>query len=865
MYLACPDLPAALTSGSAIVTPNRLLSSVIAEQLIQTRLQSGLTAWRQSPVFNVGSWLADTWQQARYAGSGVPTLLSPAQERAVWQELLEAEHPALFDYNGAVGLAIAATRLLAEWHIASEGESWSTASDTAHFQHLYRQFRERGKQQGWITRADLWRLIPDWIGQSWWDPRPFTFAGFQTVTPALGGVLQRLGSRARLAPVQLVTPKKQAPLYQCADLSAELELTARWARHRHEQEPKASLAIFFPDLATHRQQVHRTFQQVFYSGRQLQAHASESVFHLHVTEPLSSHPLVANALLLLKLAQPRLPVADAGAILRSPFLAGAEPERNERALADALLRRHRDLDVSLYDIEKASSACPGLRRLWADLRRFLETTSDLLELAEWSEFIANLLSAAGWPGDSELTVNEQAVVEDWKSALTELAALGLVSPKLTLSAAVAHLHSILTSRTIQTGDLSSPVQILDASSAYGLRFDHAAVCGLSADTWPPPLRSSPFLPITLQRPILASATAVRAALTAALFTSAPSLFATHSGDLAPVAQPYTKRRKNDLAIWSGLLPAAVPPAFVSGEALEDSLAPAFHLTGTTVSGGVSILKAQSQCPFQAFAKYRLGARRPEDACFGFDARERGSFLHRALEHVWRQLKTRDQLKATPHAERRTLIHEAVQAAVGQQDDSPFHQLAGEAERTRLEEVILEWLTIEEGRDQPFTVEHIEKDQSLQIAGLPINLRIDRVDRLRNGSAVLIDYKSGEPKLKGLEGDRPAEPQLLVYAAAMDQPVEGLFFAQLKPRALKAVGWSRTTQFPVKGRSRKNLHPDWDGFLDHSREAVQNIAAEFVDGWAAVDPQPGACTFCNLKPLCRVNEQNGGTEDSDDAD
>ena len=865
MHLACPDLSAALAAGQTIITPNQLLSSVAAEQHIQTQLQSGLTTWRPPKIFSIGAWLADCWQQARYAGTGVPILLSPAQERAVWQELIQAEHPALFDYAGAVGLAIAATRLMAEWHISTGGEAWSTSSDTRQFQHLLQLFRQRSEEQHWITRADLWHLLPDWIGQPWWDPTPLSFAAFPASPPALTAMLNKLGSRAKLAPVRLSTRKKPAPLYECPGFDHELDLTARWARHHVETNPDMSITLFVPNLRKHKPQIHRTLRQIFYSGDSLQAPGSESIFHIHASQSLLDNPLVANAILILELASPRIDIADAGAILRSPFLSGAAAERNERALADANLRRYRDLDVTLRDIEKASSNCPGLGRILSSVKHLLQATPDRLELPEWSEFIASLLTAAGWPGEQELIAAEQPVIEDWKSALTDLAALGLVSQKLSLAAALAHLRSLLGSRTMETGDLTSPVQVLDAPSAYGLRFDSAAIVGLSEEEWPTPHRASPFVPLQLQRPILTSTAVDRARATEALFATAPTIFATHSGHLASVARPFVKQKRNDLAVWTGTLPGQSSPRFASEVVIDDSEAPPFTVVGTSAPGGVSILKSQSQCPFQAFAKYRLAARRPEDACFGFDARDRGSFLHRALENVWRQLQTRDRLKATSPQDRRSLIHEAVTAAVGQQDDSPFHKVAGEAERARLEEVILEWLALEEAREQSFTVEHIEKDQSLQISGLPLNLRIDRVDRLRDGSAVLIDYKSGEPKLKSLEGDRPAEPQLLVYAAAMNERVEGLFFAQLKPRALKAVGWSRTTQFPVKGRSRKNTRLDWNQFLHDSNTAVQKIAAEFMSGWAAVDPQPGACTFCNLKPFCRVNEQRGASEDAEDAD
>ena len=353
-----------------------------------------------------------------------------------------------------------------------------------------------------MTRADLWRLLPDWIGEPWWDASPVTFAAFPPLSPALLAIQNKLRSKARLAPVRLSARKKAAPLYQRSEFGQELELIARWARHSCETNPGASVALLLPNLPSHKQQVHRTLQHVFYSGLGLQVPTRESVFHLDAGQSLLDQPLVASALLILELASPRINIADAGAILRSPFLSGAAAERNERALADANLRRHRDLDVSLTDIEKASLNCPGLGRIAGHVRRLLQSTPDRLDLPDWSEFLASLLTAAGWPGEWELTSNEQNAVENWKSALTDLAALGFVSQRVTLPSALAHLRSLLGSRSIGIGDLASPVQVLDASSAYGLQFDAAAIAGLSDDAWPIPHRSSPFIPIQLQRPAL---------------------------------------------------------------------------------------------------------------------------------------------------------------------------------------------------------------------------------------------------------------------------------------------------------------------------------------------------------------------------
>ncbi|MBV9442783.1 MAG: hypothetical protein JO217_08825, partial [Acidobacteriaceae bacterium] len=96
-----------------------------------------------------------------------------------------------------------------------------------------------------------------------------------------------------------------------------------------------------------------------------------------------------------------------------------------------------------------------------------------------------------------------------------------------------------------------------------------------------------------------------------------------------------------------------------------------------------------------------------------------------------------------------------------------------------------------------------------------------------------------------------------------EPVEGVFFAQMKPRDLKGVGFSRTPHFPEKSKSSGSVRSDWDDYLEQSRAAIQKLAAEFIGGYAAVDPLPGACSFCNQKPLCRIAEQRSAEDEEDD--
>ncbi len=159
--------------------------------------------------------------------------------------------------------------------------------------------------------------------------------------------------------------------------------------------------------------------------------------------------------------------------------------------------------------------------------------------------------------------------------------------------------------------------------------------------------------------------------------------------------------------------------------VEDDYAPAFDVS-KGAQGGTSIIKLQSLCPFRAFAEIRLRAQTPDDACFGFDSRDRGGFLHAALQYVWQQLKTQSALVRMPQETLRELVRTAITQAVQDDEKSLFHAQTSLVERERLEDLILDWLlTIEAMRPRAFTAEMVEDQFEFDLAGLPLRLRIDR--------------------------------------------------------------------------------------------------------------------------------------------
>lgn len=292
-------------------------------------------------------------------------------------------------------------------------------------------------------------------------------------------------------------------------------------------------------------------------------------------------------------------------------------------------------------------------------------------------------------------------------------------------------------------------------------------------------------------------------------------------------------------------------------------------------GGARILELQSHCPFRAQAEIRLHARQTPAASVGIDARQRGRILHLVLEHVWRSLKDQAGLaQADPSQlalDVRAFAEQATAFVLKVITGHRSHLARLEVESATRQ--VLELLELERARP-PFRVGFAEEAEVFQIGGLAITLRPDRIDELANRGALLIDYKLGDTHkptdwLDKRPG-RPKNPQLPLYALAHEPALEALAFVTLAPGAVEYRGWSRgvavgskVSVYEAKPPKHANPPPDFSALLAHWRASLTQLATQYVEGQASVDPLPGACTYCHLSTLCRVHEQSLA-ENGDDA-
>jgi probable DNA repair protein len=277
------------------------------------------------------------------------------------------------------------------------------------------------------------------------------------------------------------------------------------------------------------------------------------------------------------------------------------------------------------------------------------------------------------------------------------------------------------------------------------------------------------------------------------------------------------------------------------------------------------LKDQALCPFRAFAHYRLRGHEFEQAQPGLDAMTRGDLLHRSLEHFWSDVREQRQLLALDADERAARIERHIATALeeffaGQVQPPPaLLQL----EQARLQGLVQEWLTVVEADREPFAVLELEQEHYEQIGPLQIRTVVDRIDQLPDGSRVILDYKTGLVSADGLLGARLLEPQLPIYAvAAAGSEADAVAFAQVRRGACKLVGIAREDgllpRVPGVAASKALQElglENWSQLRDHWRRQLEQLAADYVNGEASVNPvsYEKACQFCDLAGLCRIAE------------
>ncbi len=869
----------AAEDGALVLTSNTRSARFLKREFSERQADAKRDVWSTPDILPWSAWLRRLWRGSIYGNpQASAALLDDVQERLVWEQIIAAENRSV-DAMSLAGQCVRAWRLLHAYRLPRERALFQQKKDTAAFFRWAGLYSARCNKAGWMDEARLPDALHAAAAREC-SRRKLIVWGFDDLTPQQEDFFAHLKTASvtceRLEPEeQPAVPRR----LQLEDTHKELRSAAQWARAALERDANAKIGIVIPNLHEITGTVERILLEVLHPDATIiEGSDRRRAFHISFGTALSSAPVINAAFQLLKLAAGTISLEEASRLLRSPFL-GDEGEFGERCLLDADIRAKGLTELSLIGLDEWASSKSGTRRFSDSMRAFREAVAKLPRrqtASRWSREMLELLRAGGWPGSRTETSTEHQARRAFVDLLAKFAGFDLVHEPMDFATMLRRLTALADETLFQIENLGAPIQVVGVLEAAGSHFDGMWVTGLHADSWPPAPVPSPFLPLPFQREALvpggSSEERLRYAtqVTNRLLRSAPEVifsWPAKQGDQQLTVSALIESFEETVPAALGIENFEAAPQLLFGSGAEstvvDEAGP--ELTEAVTKGGTKIFQLQAQCPFRAFTQIRLRAEELQMPQPGIDHRLRGTLLHDAVQLVWSELRAQKRLLAKSQVEREELVRRCVDMAVGRSDAAAYDGWEREVtkiERARLVQLILGLLALEATRS-PFTVltEESERKRDVLIGDIALTIRADRVDLLEDGRRILLDYKSGEPKISSWDGDRPDDPQLPIYATQLKQDLAAVSFIQMKNRdEICFKGYAKNDgdipdvkAFDALSESKRPA-PTWDEMISYWEKTLQRLACAYREGHAVVDPKkPDTCNYCHLDMICRIAE------------
>ena len=798
-----------VAAGGEVVTANRRLARDLQERFAAAMLASGRTTWRRPSIAPLDDWLVA--RREWLAGCGESRRLSPQQCRLLWERALQAvASDGQVNHSQVARQAAEAWQLLHSWRVPAD--DWSTAAAGAD-QRLFVRAAARYREHLARLAADdpatsAVRTVEALAAATVRLPRMLAFAGFDRLTPLqreLRAVLEKHGCPiVDLAPA---TERPAEPTVVAFDsVEAEWRAAGSWARRLREDDPAARIGIVcIGGVEGEPLRIHRCVSEGGIPGA---LPGERGAVNVSFGRQLSAFPAIHTALILLRWLVDGAGSLDVSHVLLSPFVdAGTRPAR---ARLDLRLRELPDVRWNATRLRLALSA--GKRPAgceefldWLDrLRQQQENLPRSADAAAWALHFDGALTALGWPGPATLDSDGYQLVNRWRELLNELARLQVVSPPMSATAALARLSMLAGDTVFQPEAAAGAIDVLGPLEAAGLEFDALWIAGMTASAWPPPGRGSALLSMELQRrhampdSTPGDTLAYARRTTDRLLASAPEVVLSWSrfdgeNDAAPSrllpSVPVTGSSTDPGRAVASLV-HTVPIQAVADDAAEPTQA------GERLFGGAYAIQAQKTDPFTAFCNARLGIRALEAFGDGISASWRGRILHDALRRLYDgipghlALPAGDDLDALASTSAEAAVHSLRPIA------DPVLARLLDIEQARCRKLLVAVTEYDRQRD-PFEIHRLEFGAEFSAPELTLGLRIDRMDRLPDGSLVVIDYKSGNVKPLIKKKSEVNDLQLIVYVCALDEAVSGLGLYHVDSRGIagRGAGSGFTTDLP----------------------------------------------------------------------
>lgn len=878
------ELDAWLCLGGLVVTASDRAARAVLGAYHDARRAEGLKAWVAPNVLDWQSFALRAWEEGSHDKHLV---LNAIQEQHIWAGIAgDSGLPAAVldrPRRRLSGMAMDAHSLLCSYAPrfldARARTAWQ--QDAATFSGWLTDFEERCRDLGCVSASRVPLEAIQTLSVETQSRPPLLIYGFDRLTPLQRELFDAWGDWQQVSGGRTAD---ELDFYAADDDAAELKACAAWCKQRLAAQPDTRLLVVAKDGSLRRGEIERAFLPTGGNGSPLRF-----VFSLGV--PLGAVAIARSAHLMLRWLNGPLEEHEMDWLFSSGY--GAATAHESAALQAAmrsLRNRSRQrpawtLRAFLNECSAASLLDSWVQRMSAAQLRLRSAAQRQAGSMEWAELASHLLEKMAWQQARTPSSPEFQATRRWQQLLEECGSLGFDGRRTQWKDFAAELHSALEDTLFAPESDGTDVVIAGPAESAGLNADGIWFLGADEHAWPARADLHPLLPPDVQRDAgMPHASPqldwdVAHAMTARILASAPQVIFSFARQVDGVdARP--SRLVSQVAgpakcMAAGLL-AGVPasplavrvedPGRIPFPRIEPVDAAVDEAGGSAyVRGGSSVLTAQSQCPFKAFAGVRLCAKEWDPGESALTPPERGQLMHAVLHRVWggkpAGIRSLDELRSIADLPAFVAGHvrEVIMNNAPQRVLEPASRRYLELEARRLTQLVTEWLRYEATR-APFTVLHTELKQRTTVAGLALDLRLDRLDRLSDGTVLVIDYKTGNVSPRAWE-PRMDDVQLPLYArfGLAGQALGGLVFAKVRPGDMCFTGRvadAQSTLDPSLGRTSSMVRKPMDAAeLMDWEDAIVDLAHGFLAGDAAVDPRdpPNTCKACGLHTLCRIKE------------
>ena len=780
---------AAEARDSHIVTANRRLARTLHAVYAENRVAAGHAGWRRPIIVPASAWFSILSERLQ-PRSDRPARITPQHSRLLWEQCLRADlDDPMLNMASLARQSLDTWNRLHDWCVPlDECLAEANGQDQRIFARAAVRYQDRLRAEGWIDDAVFRSSLASWLAADEASPPArITLAGFDRVTPMLSGLLALLeqsGSDLGRVPV---ASGNEIDTRRFSNTDSELRAAGAWARRRLAERPDARVAVVINALEQNSERAGRLLREGATPGWQYSGPEHRDAVNISYGRRLADYPAVTIALLALRWLSKPLSAEQVSLLLRSPLI--GHGELSGRSRLEARLRDYpdrswtRDRVIGAFGKAAETSGCERWLADWQGEAEHLDSLPTHQRPRVWAEYFDEVLNRLSWTGSDSLTSVDFQLVNRWRELISEFAGLETVVAEMSIVDATERLATMAAETQFQPESTSPAIDVLGPLEAAGLEFDGLWIAGLTAADWPPPGRPLPLLSKSLQKryemPDATPEDTVNhaASLLERLCSSAPECIASYPATIGDAEQMPTaaiagesRPETDDDAGDPGWHAASM----LGSRALENADDPVPPVgPGEAIPGGARTLDLQVQHPFAAFASGRLDVRPLWPFRSGIGPDLRGNLIHAGLQRLYAGRPDHATIAGWDATERAARIDRAVNGAFGPHlrfADSTLRELLRlERKRTAL---LLDGVVSLDCDRNEFTVDTVERSLDALIGPLRLSLRCDRIDRLADGSVVILDYKSSRSQ-KFMSSGTPNDLQLLVYATATEASVSGL--------------------------------------------------------------------------------------------